>query len=50
MSIAECKFYFNHDLIDNVLMRGIPEVTLRILKKAMPQGGEDTNANGKSKE
>lgn len=50
MSIAECKFYFNHDLIDNVLMRGIPEVTLRILKKAMPQGGEDKNANGKPKE
>ena len=30
---TECKFYFNKDLIDNVIYRGIPSVTLKILKK-----------------
>lgn len=28
-----CKFYFNHDLIDNVITRGIPSATVKILKK-----------------
>ena len=32
-SLSECKFYFNHDLIDNIILRGIPSVTLKILKK-----------------
>ena len=32
-NLARTKFYFNHDLIDNVLLRGIPSVTLKILKK-----------------
>ena len=32
-ALSECKFYFNHDLIDNIILRGIPSVTLKILKK-----------------
>lgn len=32
-SLSKCKFYFNHDLIDNIILRGIPSVTLKILKK-----------------
>ena len=32
MSIAECKFYFNHDLIDNVLIRGLNVQTKTILE------------------
>lgn len=32
-SLKSTAFYFNHDLIDNVLLRGIPSVTLQILKK-----------------
>ena len=32
-SMQECKFYFNKDLIENVILRGIPAVTLKILKK-----------------
>ena len=32
-SLSSCKFYFNHDLIDNVILRGLPAVTLKILKK-----------------
>lgn len=32
-ALSECKFYFNHDLIDNVILRGIPSATLNILKK-----------------
>ena len=32
-AIGGCKFYFNHDLIDNVILKGIPEITLSILKK-----------------
>ena len=32
---GECKFYFNKDLIENVIFRGIPSVTLKILKKGM---------------
>ena len=32
-ALLECKFYFNHDLIDNIILRGIPSVTLKILKK-----------------
>ena len=27
------KFYFNKDLIDNVLMRGIPKKTDEVIKK-----------------
>ena len=33
IALSECKFYFNHDLIDNIVIRGIPAVTLKILKK-----------------
>ena len=33
VALSECKFYFNHDLIDNIVIRGIPAVTLKILKK-----------------
>jgi hypothetical protein len=32
-ALASCKFHFNHDLIDNIILRGIPAVTLNILKK-----------------
>lgn len=32
-AMQECKFYFNKDLIENVITRGIPSVTLKILKK-----------------
>ncbi len=32
-AMAGCKFYFNHDLIDNIILKGIPSVTLKILKK-----------------
>ena len=32
-AMANCKFYFNHDLIDNIILRGIPAVTLKVLKK-----------------
>ena len=32
-AVNECKFYFNKDLIENVIFRGIPSVTLKILKK-----------------
>lgn len=32
-ALEGCKFYFNHDLIDNVLIRGIPATTLNVLKK-----------------
>ena len=30
-NLAEIKFYFNRDLIDNVLIRGLPAMTKRIL-------------------
>ena len=33
IAMQECKFYFNKDLIENVILRGIPAVTLKILKK-----------------
>ena len=36
-SLGECKFYFNHDLIDNIILRGIPAVTLNIIKKSAPK-------------
>lgn len=32
-AMVGCKFYFNHDLIDNIILKGIPSVTLKILKK-----------------
>lgn len=32
-AVQESKFYFNKDLIENVIFRGIPSVTLKILKK-----------------
>ena len=32
-AMENCKFYFNHDLIDNIILKGIPSVTLKILKK-----------------
>lgn len=28
-----CKFAFNHDLIDNIVLRGIPATTVNVLKK-----------------
>ena len=34
-AMNECKFYFNKDLIENVISRGIPSVTLKILKKGI---------------
>ena len=37
-AMQECTFYFNKDLIENVILRGIPSVTLKILKK-----GNDKN-------
>lgn len=33
LAMQECKFYFNKDLIENVILRGIPAVTLKTLKK-----------------
>ena len=32
-NLSRCEFAFNHDLIDNILLRGLPETTLAILKK-----------------
>lgn len=34
-NLQATKFYFNHDLIDNVLLRGVPGVTLKTLKKGI---------------
>ena len=31
--LGGCKFYFNHDLTDNIILRGIPATTVAILKK-----------------
>lgn len=32
-NLSQCVFSFNHDLIDNILLRGLPETTLGILRK-----------------
>jgi len=32
-SVANIKFYFNHDLTDNILLKGLPQVTKKILNK-----------------
>ncbi|MBE5741796.1 MAG: hypothetical protein E7360_00540 [Clostridiales bacterium] len=39
VALSGCKFYFNHDLIDNIILRGIPSVTLKILKKEIKDNG-----------
>ncbi len=36
-AVQECKFYFNKDLIENVIFRGIPSVTMKIIKKGNDQ-------------
>jgi hypothetical protein len=32
-SLKNIKFYFNHDLTDNILLKGLPQVTKKILNK-----------------
>jgi len=34
-AIGGCEFAFNHDLIDNIMIRGIPATTLKILKNGV---------------
>ncbi len=36
-SIAHIKFYFNHDLTDNIILRGIPLRTRSLFDKACPK-------------
>ena len=35
--LAGCKFYFNRDLTDNVILRGIPLETMRVLRGNPPE-------------
>ena len=36
-SLAQIKFYFNRDLTDNVILRGLPLETERVMKGLPPR-------------
>jgi hypothetical protein len=36
-SLKNIKFYFNHDLTDNILLKGLPQVTKKIINKEKTQ-------------
>ncbi|MCD8286952.1 MAG: DUF5685 family protein [Clostridia bacterium] len=40
-AIAHIRFYFNHDLTDNIIMRGIPLKTRALFDKACPRCDQD---------
>ncbi len=40
-SLSEVQFYFNKDLIENVLLRGIPKKTDEIIKKYLPDPAKE---------
>ncbi len=45
-AIAHIRFYFNHDLTDNIILRGIPLRTRALFDKACPKCGKDCGKCG----
>lgn len=41
-SVKNCKWKFNHDLIDNILLKGLPKTTLSVMEKVKGKKGKRT--------